>query len=248
MKKIFAYVGSQAGKSSKTAAFINAILDNLAQKAPGEIECEVYTAKDVEVLRCRSCNRCFVTGQCVLDKQDDMLMLKKKMLDSDFIIWSSPVYAHSISGDMKTFIDRISYWMHIMPLAGKTGVVLSSSYNNGNIYVNQYLYKIMSYIGIKVIGNFTATMVCEADVMENEINKFTQNIYEYVICGKKVESDKILDGIFKTMKKNAMQQEQYKTSEYLYWRDNGYFQCENFGEVLEKVSNKQENFSGSNIL
>lgn len=129
-----------------------------------------------------------------------------------------------------------------MPLAGKTGVVLSSSYNNGNIYVNQYLYKIMSYIAIKVIGNFTATMVCEADMMKSEINKFTQNIYEYVISGKRVESDKILDGIFKTMKKNAMQQEQYKTSEYLYWRDNGYFQCESFGELLEKVSNKQENF------
>lgn len=60
------------------------------------------------------CSNCFSKTSCVLDKDDDMSMLKEKMINADLIILGSPVYAHHITGDLMIFIDWISYWLILL--------------------------------------------------------------------------------------------------------------------------------------
>ncbi len=235
MKKIFAFVGSQAGENSKTFCLIKRIINKVNENVNGELKYDIITPDNMKINKCKSCNNCFNTGICNLDEKDDMKIIKKKMIEADLIIFASPVYAHNVSGDMKIFIDRISYWMHIMKLAGKAGVILSSSASNGNKLVNDYLYKIMSILGIKVIGNFSATSICVDNDLEDELDKFSKVILQYINSKMEIISDKFLDSIFITQREIMKLQKNVNANEYLYWLENGYFECENFNELLNRL-------------
>lgn len=231
MKKIFVFIGSQAGKESKTLKYVNAVLSKTISKC--KVEYDITMANEIHIISCKSCNNCFENGQCPLDSKDDMGLIKEKMLEADFIIFASPVYLHNVSGDMKSFIDRLAYWSHLMKLAGKKGAIISSSSGNGNKFVNEYLYKIMTYFGIKVVGNFSATEMCQEDIMKIEIEKFADMIAEHITCENKIESDKILEGIFVALKEMALRQEKLNTSEYRYWMENKYFEYKTFQDLLD---------------
>ncbi len=53
---------------------------------------------------CDGCQKCFKTGKCVIN--DDMQKIYEKMLESEGIIWATPVYFWSMTGQTKTVMDR----------------------------------------------------------------------------------------------------------------------------------------------
>lgn len=240
MKKVFAYIGSQSGENSNTALVMTKILDNVIKLSNNKVKYDLYTAKGLNIERCQGCNSCFFTGRCPLDEKygDSMAQMKEKMLSADLIILGSPVYAHNVSGDMKTFIDRITYWTHLLRLAGKTGCVISTSSGNGTTFVNNYLEKIMSQLGIKVIGKIFASWIQIDEIrnsrkMNKEIEEYSNIIFEY-INGKKIESDELLESVFSAYKNSIKSFEKYPNAEYSFWKENGYLECNSFSDLLNK--------------
>lgn len=62
------------------------------------------TEKDINY--CTGCCTCVnKQGACV--QQDDMTEVMEKMLAADVLVLATPVYFHSMNGQMKTFIDRV---------------------------------------------------------------------------------------------------------------------------------------------
>jgi len=53
---------------------------------------------------CDGCQKCAQTGKCVI--KDDMQEIYKEMLEADGIIWATPVYFWSMTGQTKTVMDR----------------------------------------------------------------------------------------------------------------------------------------------
>ena len=53
---------------------------------------------------CNGCQKCTETGKCVI--KDDMQEVYKKILESDGIIWATPVYFWSMTGQTKIVLDR----------------------------------------------------------------------------------------------------------------------------------------------
>lgn len=53
---------------------------------------------------CDGCQKCVKTGKCVIN--DDMQKIYEKMLESEGIIWATPVYFWSMTGQTKTVMDR----------------------------------------------------------------------------------------------------------------------------------------------
>ncbi len=54
---------------------------------------------------CTGCCACVSNqGQCV--QNDDINEILKKVINADILVLATPVYFHSIDGQMKTFIDR----------------------------------------------------------------------------------------------------------------------------------------------
>lgn len=55
---------------------------------------------------CKGCLGCISSGVCVI--HDDMSKILEDMVDADVIVFASPIYFNTISGQMKTMIDRLT--------------------------------------------------------------------------------------------------------------------------------------------
>ena len=55
---------------------------------------------------CRGCFACLKRGSCVL--QDDAAEIVAKAHDADVLVFATPVYYYSVSGQLKTMLDRLN--------------------------------------------------------------------------------------------------------------------------------------------
>lgn len=67
-------------------------------------ETEFVNLCDKSIAFCRGCLTCVGTNRCVI--KDDADAIVEKMHDADVVVWATPVYYYSVSGQMKTMIDR----------------------------------------------------------------------------------------------------------------------------------------------
>lgn len=55
---------------------------------------------------CRGCLACLKRGKCVI--QDDAAEIAAKVHDADVLAFATPVYYYSVSGQLKTILDRMN--------------------------------------------------------------------------------------------------------------------------------------------
>jgi multimeric flavodoxin WrbA len=85
--------------------------EHLQKICPAEFE--YVWLKDAHIEPCKGCFVCFPHGEDKCPhRDDDVQVIEQKMLDADGVIFASPVYSGNVTGQMKTFIDRISYTGH----------------------------------------------------------------------------------------------------------------------------------------
>ena len=53
---------------------------------------------------CKGCLACLKAGHCVID--DDAVEVAARMHDADVLVFATPVYYYSVSGQLKTMLDR----------------------------------------------------------------------------------------------------------------------------------------------
>lgn len=79
-----------------------------AKEAGHKVE-KIFVA-DKKINYCKACYACKKTGICAI--KDDMGEILQKMLNSDVIVLSSPVYFYSICAQLKALIDRtVARWL-----------------------------------------------------------------------------------------------------------------------------------------
>lgn len=69
-------------------------------------EVELITLKEKEIGFCKGCLVCQQTGNCVI--KDDVIKIMDKVIDSDIVVWATPIYYYEMSGQMKVLIDRLN--------------------------------------------------------------------------------------------------------------------------------------------
>lgn len=60
--------------------------------------------KDYKINHCLGCMKCQETGSCI--QKDDMGKILEKIEKAEVLVLATPVYFDTISGQLKTFIDR----------------------------------------------------------------------------------------------------------------------------------------------
>lgn len=89
-------------------------------------EIEDINISDYQIAYCKGCygtnsvNACTHTGKCW--QNDNLNIILDKIKDCDVLVFTTPIYFYSVSGQMKVFLDRT------VPLYGKT-------YRFRNIYL-----------------------------------------------------------------------------------------------------------------
>lgn len=246
MGKIFGFIGSPLKENSNTYTLTKMMLDKLIEMDEN-IEYELLTAGHVQINHCRGCWSCMKMEKCPLDKIDDMASLKQKMVDADFIIWGSPVYAMQVSGQMKTFLDRLANWYHIMNLAGKSGMTVTTITGSGLEEVQKYLRRIFCATGVKVVadleayGTFPKTLV-NPEEAKKEAWKTAEKVYPYITGEKQIETDESLERCFQTRKHMVTTCANWLPGHYKYWRENGMLELNSFAKLLENQrSSKAQN-------
>ena len=154
MIKVFSFVASCAGEESRTLRYSDALAAVLAKKAEaiGErISYRRMTGADLRIDYCRSCSSCFRQGVCPLDSVDDMPTLKRALLESDIILFGSPVYLSDLSGLAKCVIDRLSYWAHRFELVGKVGFAFAVTSNSFGSETAEHMKRFLTYLGVTTI-------------------------------------------------------------------------------------------------
>ena len=53
---------------------------------------------------CKGCLACLKVGHCVIE--DDAVEIAARMHDADVLVFATPVYYYSVSGQLKTMLDR----------------------------------------------------------------------------------------------------------------------------------------------
>ena len=98
--KILGILGSPR-KGGNTEVLLDVALEE-AQK--NGVLTDKVPLKDKSIAPCDGCLGCVQTGKCVIE--DDVQEIYEKMLESEGIIWATPVYFWSMSSQTKTLMDR----------------------------------------------------------------------------------------------------------------------------------------------
>jgi multimeric flavodoxin WrbA len=104
MKKILGVVGSPR-RNGNTHILVSKILDGAEAAGAGT---EILFLDDLKINECDGCHACWEGKPC--SKRDDMNALYPKIVESDVIIFGTPVYWYGPTALMKTFIDRFVYF------------------------------------------------------------------------------------------------------------------------------------------
>ena len=145
-------------KESTTLFFLNKALA-ICQKEG--LETETIELWDKRLEYCRHCNHCRDNpGECAT--KDDMPGIFRKMRESDAIILASPTYFASISGRMKTLMDRsITLRRDNYALKNRIGggITIGASRNGGqelvlNQIINFFLLQEMLPVADKQTAHF----------------------------------------------------------------------------------------------
>ncbi len=106
MKKILVINGSPKKEQSTTMAVTNAFVKGLLSS--GKYESETLTVSSMNIKPCLGCLGCWgiSEGECII-KDDDIPMLKSKILAADIIVLSFPLFYFGMPGSMKCAVDRL---------------------------------------------------------------------------------------------------------------------------------------------
>ncbi|MEA3336623.1 MAG: NAD(P)H-dependent oxidoreductase [Chloroflexota bacterium] len=103
--KVLALNGSPRMKASSTYHMLTPLLEGM-EAAGAETELIHIRKLDLEV--CIGCYTCWVRtpGECIHKDKDSMVAAMDRYNTADLVIFGTPLYHFSMSGIMKTFIDR----------------------------------------------------------------------------------------------------------------------------------------------
>jgi len=137
-------------KSGNTTILLEEALSGAQQEGA---ETELFSVSGKSIQPCDGCWSCIGTGDCHI--KDDMQPLLLKMTEADGIIFGTPVYVYSMTGQAKIIMDR----MIVLNLANKVGGVVVVAGSLGiidpvkDLYFNMVIRKMLPANLVAVYAN-----------------------------------------------------------------------------------------------
>lgn len=124
--KIVALYGSPR-RGGNTDELLNSFLsgvgdnDKLGKDPKINMIIDRIMVSETGISPCRECRHCSTDGQCIVN--DGMQKIYQKIIDCDLLIVGSPIFFTSVSGQLKSFIDRFQrFWALKYELGNKLDV------------------------------------------------------------------------------------------------------------------------------
>jgi len=185
MKGILAIIGSPR-KKGNTDILVSKIGEGA--KAGGA-QVETLYLGDLDIKECDGCHRCWRGKEC--SKDDDMRDIYQKIIESDAIIFGTPVYWYGPTGLMKLFIDRFVYFNcpeNRSKIKGKRAVI-AVPFEDDNPetarLVVEFFEKSLGYLEMRIVGKIIVGGVGKKGEILDKKNRL-EEAYE---LGRKMAGD-----------------------------------------------------------
>ncbi|MCL2633372.1 MAG: NAD(P)H-dependent oxidoreductase [Oscillospiraceae bacterium] len=155
-------INSSARKNGATAKILNEINENLSLR--DDVEIDNINLSDLNLGFCLGCCGCYKSGVCHIE--DDAEMLSGLISNADGVIIGTPTYASSISGQLKTFIDRGHFVIEQL-MKGKytMGVVTYENADGGAVV--KALKKLFVFSGAKRFDKIIVKLPFNSDPLSS---------------------------------------------------------------------------------
>jgi multimeric flavodoxin WrbA len=140
---------------------------------------EIVQLSDLQIQGCKSCYSCKGNNnQCIIE--DDMNLISKKILDSDLLIISIPIYMWQISAQTKLFMERLYPLYHFdipSDLKGKKLILFFTQATPDKTMFEAYFEHVkasMTFLGFDVIDVVVMSGVRNIDDYKNHPDILSQ--------------------------------------------------------------------------
>jgi multimeric flavodoxin WrbA len=153
-KKLLGISASPRKNRSNTFLLLKEVLSGAEKE--GE-QTEFVHLCDLKIDFCRHCESCH-KNLMVCPIKDDAHLLLNKMLESDGIIFASPVYIDNITGYLKTFLDRSTHFIHCQRLLGKYVGAVATAGGGPQQMVLDYIHHYSLVCGAQYVGGVSSVV------------------------------------------------------------------------------------------
>ena len=149
---ILGVVGSPR-KKGNTHTLVSRILEGATAEGAAT---EPLFLNDLDIRECDGCHICWKGRQC--SKKDDMNDIYPKIIQSDIIVFGTPVYWYGPTALMKCFIDRFVYFNcpeNRAAIKGKSAVIavpFEEEDPKTAALLVKFFRKSLQYLEMKLIG------------------------------------------------------------------------------------------------
>ena len=123
--------------------------------------------REKSIAPCNGCLKCHTSGKCVI--KDDMQGIYQEMLAADGILWATPVYFWSMTGQTKTMMDRT--YALLFPqsqLANKVGGLITIAGGRGCMSTAHIFHMYFRYNAMFFAESVTEYAGVKGDIKKNE--------------------------------------------------------------------------------
>ena len=139
-------------RKQNTEAMVNAFAEG-AKEAGHEVE--ILHVGKMKIAGCLGCDYCHGKGEGKCIQKDDMEKLMPAYLESDMIVFASPIYYFSMTAQLEAALQRV-YCIGKPAKAAKAALLLSSASGAYDAAITQYK-AFTGFTGIEDMGVCTAT-------------------------------------------------------------------------------------------
>ncbi len=172
--KILAICGSP--KKGNTYSALNDIKENYP-----DIDFRILMLKDVNLKWCLGCYTCVKIGEDKCPLKDDREKIVKEMMDSDGVLFASPVYTMQITALMKNFFERVGYIDHRPRFYGKYAMLMAVCAGFGADNANEYMGGMCSIFGFSIASSVELKIASKSDNEKAHNHKQTMEAFDRFI-------------------------------------------------------------------
>jgi multimeric flavodoxin WrbA len=173
-KRILAVVGSPR-KNGNTHILVSKIAEGAASAGAAVDE---LLLGELSISECDGCHACWKGRRC--SKNDDMRHIYERIIQSDVIIFGTPVYWYGPTALMKAFIDRFVYFncpenrRKIKGLAAAIAIPFEEEDIETARGVVEFLQKSLAYLQIALLGQIIVPGVGEKGAIRNKPDRLQE--------------------------------------------------------------------------
>ena len=175
MARILGLIGSPR-KNGNTHILVSRLLEG-AQSEGADVD-TVFLV-DLNIRDCDGCHACWQGKSC--NKNDDMIGLYPRIIDSDILVFGTPVYWYGPTALMKAFIDRLVYFNcpENRPLIRGKSAVIVVPYEEESTEtakpIVEFFEKCLAYLEMKLTGKIIVPGVGEKGAVLKKPERLTES-------------------------------------------------------------------------